>query len=175
LVSILSLHLKLLWSFCELFTHENGQLGALDIKADTYEAKFTFKCHTCGICLSALVEIPVFTRTAGPHPVCQLMGTGGCLPGIEQSAHETRHSPPSGASITNMWICTFTPTCASLTWCLFTHMNNFSVTYWMMKQYLNMPHPRRSLFNKWTSINNTMFYARISTVSFLDKAVFNLT
>jgi len=71
--------------------HENVQLHALDIKAGTYEAKFAVKCHTCGICLSAQVEIPVFTRTAGPHPVCQLRGTGACPPGIQQSAHETHH------------------------------------------------------------------------------------
>jgi hypothetical protein len=132
------------------------QLGALDIKAGTYAAKFSFKCHTCGICLSAQLEISIFTRTAGPHPVCQLMGTDGCHPVIQQSAHETHHSPPSGASITNMWICTFTPTYASLTWCLFTHTNDFSFTYWMMKQCLNMPHPRCSLFKEWTSIKNTM-------------------
>jgi hypothetical protein len=88
LVSILSLHLKLLWSFHTLFSYENVQLGALDIKAGTCEAKFAVKCHLCGICLSAQVEIPAFTRTTGPHPVCQLIDTGGCLPGIKQSAHE---------------------------------------------------------------------------------------
>jgi hypothetical protein len=51
LVSILFLHLKLLWSFHALFTHKNVQLGALDIKTGTYEAKFAVKCHVCGISL----------------------------------------------------------------------------------------------------------------------------
>jgi hypothetical protein len=131
------------------------------------------KCHTCGICLLAQVEMSVFTKTTGPHPACQLMGTGGCLPGIKQSAHDTRHSLQSSASVMNMWICTFTPTYASLTCCLFIHINSFRFTYWMTNQYLNIPHPRRSLFNEWTAIKNRMFYIRVSTVSFLDSAVFN--
>ena len=97
-----------LWSFHALFTYENEQLDALDIKAGTYEAKFAAKRHTCGICLSAQVEIPVFTRTTGPHPFCQLMGTGGYLPGIKQSAHETHHSHSSSASL---WICAFVHSC----------------------------------------------------------------
>ena len=103
------------------------------------------------------------------------MGTGGSPTGYSSQHMKITTHLHLVLVLTNMWICTFKPTYTSLTWCLFTHTNKFSFTYWMMKQYLNIPHPRYSLFNKWTSIKNTMFYARINTVSFLDRAVFNLT